>query len=85
MAQYTAEQIADTILHLARERGITDVTNLKLQKLLYYAQAWNLAFTGEALFSEPIQSVGSRAGCADCIQKIQDSTVGARSSQKFTR
>ena len=55
MAAYTAEQIADTIIHLSRERGI-EITNLKLQKLLYYAQAWRLAFTGEPLFAESIEA-----------------------------
>jgi uncharacterized phage-associated protein len=55
MVAYTAEQIADTIIHLSRERGI-DITNLKLQKLLYYSQAWHLAFTGEPLFYESIEA-----------------------------
>jgi uncharacterized phage-associated protein len=55
MTYYTAEQIADTIIHLSRERGI-EITNLKLQKLLYYAQAWNLAFTGEPLFHDSIEA-----------------------------
>lgn len=56
MATYTVDQVADTLIHLARERGLTDVSNLKLQKLLYYAQAWNLVFTGEPLFAEDIQA-----------------------------
>ena len=55
MTYCTAEQIADTIIYLSRERGI-EITNLKLQKLLYYAQAWNLAFTREPLFHDPIEA-----------------------------
>lgn len=55
MTQYSAEQIADTIIHLSRERGI-EITNLKLQKLLYYAQAWNLVFAGEPLFHDSIEA-----------------------------
>jgi uncharacterized phage-associated protein len=55
MAQYTASQIAETLIYLARKRGI-DISNLKLQKLLYYAQAWNLVFTKRALFSESIEA-----------------------------
>jgi uncharacterized phage-associated protein len=55
MTAYTADQIADTIIHLSRERGI-EITNLKLQKLLYYAQAWHLAFTGEPLFRDEIEA-----------------------------
>ena len=32
------------------------VTNLKLQKLLYYAQGHHLALTAEPLFTDPIQA-----------------------------
>lgn len=32
------------------------ITNLKLQKLLYYAQAWKLALYGKPLFNDPIQA-----------------------------
>lgn len=33
-----------------------NVTNKKLQKLLYYAQAWHLVFEGEALFKDKIEA-----------------------------
>lgn len=33
-----------------------NITALKLQKLCYYAQAWHLAFTGNALFEEEFQA-----------------------------
>lgn len=56
MATVLVDHVADTLIHLARERKLNDVTNLKLQKLLYYAQAWNLAFTGEPLFVEDIEA-----------------------------
>lgn len=39
----------------ARESG-GEMTNLKLQKLLYYAQAWSLAINGKPLFSEKFQA-----------------------------
>jgi len=55
MATYTADQIADTLIALARERHI-DVSNLKLQKLLYYTQAWHLAFTKSPLFGEEFEA-----------------------------
>lgn len=32
------------------------MTAMKLQKLVYYSQAWHLAWTGEALFTEEIQA-----------------------------
>ena len=56
MATYSLDLVADTLIHLARERKLKDLTNLKLQKLLYYAQAWNLAFNDERLFAEDIEA-----------------------------
>ncbi|GGK45319.1 Panacea domain-containing protein [Salinarimonas ramus] len=47
--------IADFLLVSAREAGEL-LTNLKLQKLLYYAQAWRLALTDEPLFSEDFEA-----------------------------
>lgn len=32
------------------------ITNKKLQKLVYYAQAWSLALNNKKLFNEPIQA-----------------------------
>ena|ERR1700728_2033597 len=56
MTQYTADHIANAIIHLSRKRGIQDVTNLKLQKLLYYAQAWFLVFCKRPLFDDAIEA-----------------------------
>lgn len=32
------------------------ISNLKLQKLLYYCQGWHLGITGRPLFSDPIEA-----------------------------
>jgi uncharacterized phage-associated protein len=32
------------------------ITNKKLQKLVYYAQAWHLVFTSKPLFTDPIEA-----------------------------
>lgn len=48
-------KMADMILLGGRERGEL-FTNLKLQKLLYYAQAWFLALYGKELFSEDFEA-----------------------------
>jgi len=45
------KDIADFFLALANETG-DPVTNLKLQKLVYYAQAWHLANFDEPLFDD---------------------------------
>ncbi len=55
MAETTARPVADLILSSAHKRGI-EVTNLKLQKLLYYCQAWHLAVLDKPLFPERIEA-----------------------------
>jgi uncharacterized phage-associated protein len=54
-APYTVDQVADALIHLSRERGI-EITNLKLQKLLYYAQAWYLVFADKPLFDADFEA-----------------------------
>lgn len=54
--KYTPQQIADWFLcTIDREAG-DSLTHLKLQKLIYYAQAWALVFFDEPLFAESIQA-----------------------------
>lgn len=53
---YTARQIANWFLaNIDRAAGDL-ITHLKLQKLVYYAQAWSLASRGVPLFNEDIQA-----------------------------
>lgn len=53
---YAANQVADWFLN-AVDRGAGDsLTHLKLQKLVYYAQAWALALLGRPLFEEDFQA-----------------------------
>ena len=47
--------LADFLLVSCREQGEI-LTNLKLQKLMYYSQAWYLALKGPALFDEDFQA-----------------------------
>jgi len=49
------QDVADFFLAIANERGET-ITNLRLQKLVYYAQAWFLANTGKPLFEEDFEA-----------------------------
>jgi uncharacterized phage-associated protein len=53
--QLSASQIADYFLFRA-SNDAKPITNQKLQKLLYYAQAWSLAGRDEKLFDEKIQA-----------------------------
>ncbi|MCC5639755.1 DUF4065 domain-containing protein [Nostoc sp. CHAB 5844] len=47
--------IADYFIRLANETG-SFISNLKLQKLVYYAQAWYLALYETPLFEEDFQA-----------------------------
>ena len=55
-APTTAIEVARYFLALQDEDVVGDVSNLKLQKLLYYAQGVYLALEGRALFSERIEA-----------------------------
>lgn len=46
----TAQDVADYLIYFGYETGEL-LTNLKLQKLVYYTQAWHLAIFNKPLFS----------------------------------
>ncbi len=54
--QIDALAVANWFLKKAASSPGKTITNLKLQKLLYYAQAWHLVFLGKRLFPEPIEA-----------------------------
>ena len=49
------KNVASYIINYFQERGDL-ITNLKLQKLLYYVQGWYLAFNNEPAFDEEFQA-----------------------------
>lgn len=51
----TVDQAADYFITVAHERG-EPITSLKLQVLLYYAQAWHLALHDTPLFDATFQA-----------------------------
>ncbi|MCL6464295.1 MAG: DUF4065 domain-containing protein [Acidobacterium ailaaui] len=52
---YSAQDIANYFIAVFAKRR-EEITNLKLQKLLYYAQAWHLALYDTPLFRERIEA-----------------------------
>ncbi len=54
MRDITAAIVADRIINFCHNHGDL-ITNLKLQRLLYYAQAWYLALHEKKLFQVKIQ------------------------------
>jgi len=64
--------VANFILKLANEDE-ADVSNLKLQKLVYYAQGFHLAlFDGEALFDETIEAWAHGPVVPDLYHEFKD-------------
>jgi len=55
MAPATANLVAECIISLSHEKR-NPVTNLKLQKVLYYSQAWYLALRKEPFFHEDVEA-----------------------------
>lgn len=59
---YTAENVAKYLIYLASQAFVGDnkeregITNLKLQKMLYFAQAYYLSKIGKPLFSDQIEA-----------------------------
>jgi uncharacterized phage-associated protein len=52
---HKASTISDFFIAFSHEHG-DPLSNLKLQKLLYYAQAWHLAIFDQPLFGEQIEA-----------------------------
>jgi uncharacterized phage-associated protein len=50
-----AIDVAEYFIWLCNDSG-SFITNLKLQKVLYYAQGWHLALKGKPLFDEDFQA-----------------------------
>ncbi|MEY4768618.1 MAG: hypothetical protein RL637_1257 [Pseudomonadota bacterium] len=52
----TAQNVAEYFLFKADENEDSDVSNMKLQKLIYYAQAFHLALFDKPLFNEEFEA-----------------------------
>ncbi|MGA1282896.1 MAG: Panacea domain-containing protein [Prochlorothrix sp.] len=52
----SCREVAEYFLSLADEDAGDLISNLKLQKLVYYAQGFHLALFDEPLFAEPIEA-----------------------------
>lgn len=55
MAVSTAYLAAESLINLSHEKA-NPLSNLKLQQLLYYAQAWHLVFHSDSLFDDEIEA-----------------------------
>jgi len=53
---YLAIAVANNFIELANRDGDKTVTPMKLQKLVYFAHGWHLAFTEEPLIKEHVEA-----------------------------
>lgn len=65
--------VADYFLKRVDRDSGGSVTHLKLQKLVYYAQAWHLVFTGAPLFPERLEAWVHGPVCPDLYEKYSGS------------
>lgn len=49
---YSAFAVANAFIHRASQKGIQDLTPMKLQKLMYFAQAWHLKILERPLLDD---------------------------------
>lgn len=52
---YSAKAVANAIIERAQDKNILDVSPMKLQKLIFYAQSWSLKLNNKPLFDDPIE------------------------------
>lgn len=69
----TVFDVANYFLHIVDREAGSSITHLKLQKLVYYAQAWHLVFTGRPLFNERIEAWVHGPVCPDLYERFKGS------------
>lgn len=67
----TVNQVADHII-ISLAAGKTPLSVLKLQKLLYYVQAWSLAVRGEKVFPNKFQAWIHGPVCREIYDRFKD-------------
>jgi uncharacterized phage-associated protein len=65
----TVFDVAKYVLELYRQRDELPITTWKLQKLVYYAQAWSLVRDDEPLFEETIEAWANGPVCPDLYRE----------------
>jgi uncharacterized phage-associated protein len=69
---YTALEIAVWFLGAIDRRAGDGITHLKLQKLVYYAQAWSLALLDRPLFDEEVEAWAHGPVVETVFQRFKD-------------
>lgn len=61
--------IFDVAAYILEQCG--EMTSMKLQKIVYYCQAWSLAWDDEPLFDEDFQAWANGPVCPELFQKYK--------------
>lgn len=67
----TVFDVAKYFLSLVDETSGSFITHLKLQKLCYYAQAWNLAFEKKPMFAENFEAWAHGPVCSELYKEYK--------------
>lgn len=73
MAKPSVLDVANYFLKVVERDSGSSITHLKLQKLVYYAQAWHLVFTkGKPLFNDRIEAWVHGPACPRLYSKFRE-------------
>ena len=81
----TVFDVADFFLSKSDEDSEQFISNLKLQKLVYYAQGFSLALLGRELFREPIEAWQHGPVVPELYRKYRESGSSAIFAVDFDR
>ncbi len=67
------ERIMATVFDVAKYvlKQLGSITTMKLQKLVYYCQAWSLGWDGKPLFGENFEAWANGSVCPELFHKHQ--------------
>ena len=88
MAQVTAFDVARYFIALSNDSEDEGISNLKLQKLLYYAQGYHLAIYDKPLFNEDIEAWLHGPVCPEVYRKYKsnkENPIFAPSEDDFSQ
>lgn len=82
---YTALDIAKWFINATDRESGDAITHLKVQKLLYYAQGWALAYFGQPLFDEDLEAWAHGPVAPSVYRHFRDAKFQALPEQPITR
>ncbi len=82
---YTALDVAKWFINATDREAGDDITHLKVQKLVYYAQGWALASFSKALFREDMEAWAHGPVAPSVWEQFKDCGWSSLPVQKLTR